>query len=291
MDQPTTLSLSQEELTYLLHLLKIPALVGLSPRSTNGMNPYHFHALMSAAERSLRARQWLTLGPGGDRVIDTELFDILRFCARPDYTILVARYLLDAKPAHAVYYLSGRTRIKQYVENGVHHFVRLADDMTVFDDLFGIITAHEDVNDGARGNAGYCIPATLMLALSRIRSTDDLDHEALRNQLVGQGLPETGADHLAHLVRYEMIANTTISAQPRRSPHKTGELKPTPAPVFSLMQTQAAWWLASPVTMQPDTIPSNIAQPHTSPHDYILTALDTHSLYTQLNGLLMPCWT
>jgi hypothetical protein len=280
MNQPTTILLSQEELTYLLHLLKIPSLAGISPRSTNGMNAYQFHALMNAAGRSLRARQYLTISAGGDSVIASELFDTLRFCARPDYIILVSRQLLDAAPAQAVYYLSGRTRIKQYVNTGVHHFVTLPDDISVFDDLFGIITAHEDVVDGTRGCAEYHIPTALMLALTRIRSTDGLDHETLRRQLVNQGLSEASAAHLAHLVRYEMIANTTISAQPRRNHRKAKTPVRAPAPIFNLMQTEAAWWLASPITPEQDT-----------PPHYTLTALDTPALYARLNGLLMPCWT
>jgi hypothetical protein len=282
---PTTTILHQEELIYLLHLLKIPTLAGIAPHSTNGMNPYQFVALMNAAERSLRERDLLTTGAGGDCVIENELFDMLSFCARPDHVVLVSRNTLDANPRRAVYYLSKRLRIKHDVYAGEHRFVALTDETRVFDELFGMITAYEDVKDGIRGSAHYQVPITLLLALSRIRTTDELDHETLLRQLINEGLSETGAAHLVHLVRHEMIANTTITAEQRRTHGKSNGKSNgisriqngAPAPIFNLMQTIDAWWLAIPA-----------AAPQTVSTTYTLTALGTDALYTRLNDLLQP---
>ena len=286
MDQqpPTPVSLSQEELIYLLHLLKIPALAGLSSTATNGMNAYQAVALMSAAERSLRARNLLTLRAGGESVIESAVFDMLSFCAHPDQTILVSRRKLASPPVRATYYLSNRERIKHAVDAGVHRFVTLPGNNSVFNDLFGLITAREDVTDGERGNAHYQVPTPLLLALSQLRSTDDLDYDTLLKQLISKGLSETGAKHLAHLVCNKMVANMTITTAQRRSPHKmkTQPFTHIPAPIFNLMQTDDAWWLAIPV--EPTLS-------HNTSHTCTLTALDTNALYTRLHRLLLPNWS
>lgn len=117
----------------------------------------------------------------------------------------------------------------------------------------------------------------LLLALARIRTTDDLDLNTLIRQLVSEGLSEGGAIHLARLVRHEMIASITITAEKRRRYPKSNTHVSAPAPIFNVMQTQDAWWLA---------IPAAEEHPHT--HTYTLTAMSTGTLYARLNDLLMP---
>lgn len=88
--EPVSLVLTQEELTFLLALMDVSYIPGFeAPPLASGDDQLREMYALQYAERSLRARGLAEIGADQRLLVNTTLQSMLRTCASPDYALIV----------------------------------------------------------------------------------------------------------------------------------------------------------------------------------------------------------
>jgi hypothetical protein len=127
MDEQTTLTrvtLSQEELLYLLDLLQAPPLPGMAIDETGRS------LMLTAAERALRARELAVLRPGGELAVHNDLLNLVGTCAYPQRRLFADHWDAAAEQPERYFACSREDTLVAHTapEAFLHRFTLLPDD-------------------------------------------------------------------------------------------------------------------------------------------------------------------
>lgn len=243
MSEAATFSLSQEELLYLLRLLKIPTLPGISPKAWSEIPDSDFAVMLGAGERSLQARELLRL-EGDQWVLEVTVAGILGFCLRPTYGLLVKRTVLGEDLAQSViYHLSARLHLKHHAINGVHHFTLFPDSAAVFENIQNMILG-DDMNEASEYHeVEFEVPTPALLLTAIGRHTESESDTINRLQQLGMSGPVV--TELTRIMRHELVSTSIVGVW--RTPEDE-----TPPTTFGILQSANQWWLLT--TKQLDSV-------------------------------------
>jgi hypothetical protein len=121
--QNPEISLSQEELIYLLILLKTPTIPGLERQPMGVLEPEQVSLLMASAERSLMARGFIH--PKADKTVgvDQIVLALVGTCAVPELSVLLTASFGGKKQVGQFYHASQAMAVEHaIVKPGVHRF-------------------------------------------------------------------------------------------------------------------------------------------------------------------------
>lgn len=233
---PVAITLGQEELFYLMRILKFPSLPGLNPRLMDQVEAPLLELLMAAAQRSLRAKGFVKITSEGLE-IEQAVLGILGFCARDPRSLIVSRTPDNEAAETAVYHLSPRLRVKHHEDRGVHHFTLVPEESAILSDIMRLVNGGVSVPATVPENAAE-LPARSLIAARVLAVLDDVDAraDALRT-LQEDGFSAEDIRQLETFMREALIAAVSISyAVPAE---KAQEIA---ASSFSALQTRYGWY-------------------------------------------------
>lgn len=144
--EPVSLVLTQEELTFLLALMDVSYIPGFEvPPLTSGDDQLREAFALQYAERSLRARGLAEIGADQRLLVNTELQSMLRTCASPDYALLVQQTAGSGEQQS----YSGQRKADQVVvhlePNPTFHQFTVVQDVSAFVDLIIASSNFQDI--------------------------------------------------------------------------------------------------------------------------------------------------
>lgn len=122
--QNPEISLSQEELIYLLMLMKTPSIPGLEAQPMVNLGKEQTNLLLAAAERSLLARGFIHVEKGKTVGIDQVILALVGSCAVPEFSVLVSASFGRSKPQSQFFHAAQKMAVEHTItEPGLHHFI------------------------------------------------------------------------------------------------------------------------------------------------------------------------
>jgi hypothetical protein len=126
-ERALSLNLGREELVFLLWLLGVNHIPGLSPRPLGNLTVEQAAIVGLTAEHSLRARGLLGTATDGRLVLDRAVAALLLPCAFPEYSITAIRRSIAGRGRGLYSHLAGSRVVAHTVpEPAIHRFVALA---------------------------------------------------------------------------------------------------------------------------------------------------------------------
>lgn len=231
------IKLSYEELIYLLTLLSIPSLPGLPPDVRSSVDGKTFDALMGAAERALRARDFLRV-EDEEIIVESALMGILGFCARDHYSIIATRTLPNDLHQTAYYHLRDTLKVRRHEQFGVHHFSLIEDADAALEDILALVQGAVPMPAQTHPFSAE-VSATTLLAVRMLGAPEEGRRRAARLSLEQQGIAPALVEALVNVTQHKLVASITIS-QLRTLPNE-------PALAWGAFQAQDGWWTMTPV--------------------------------------------
>jgi hypothetical protein len=232
--------LSQEELIYLLQLLQLANLPGMSLNPLAGTDEQQFLSAMSIAERCLRARGFIQFDIAAQRMnIESAVVGTLSFCARAPQSIAVRRMQADGRQVAAMYHLSAPLKIKHQAVMGVHEFALIQEANSVLNDIMNLIT-DDVVMKTVDLETIAEMPASVLVAAGLLRRADQVNDNEMIDALRHLGVDEVEAKHINHIFRHELVASVVIGPW---SPPLEGV---DSFPALALLQGKNVWWVLAP---------------------------------------------
>lgn len=213
-----TLTLSQEELYFLLVLLKsrrIPGMEGIFDVDASDSERTH---LLDAARRALVARGLVTLQVDGRATMDEFTLAVIGTCVRPLFSVMMENTALDRSSGVFWHGITGLIVEHTLPQQGIHRFRALP----AGTDLVSLIVGAAEVYP-SETNLPLAEVRLMEEAFARARkaSRDEADEEAARVALVQGGAPGGEAEKLAALLAQAETSTTVAFA--RRSYPEGGE--------------------------------------------------------------------
>jgi hypothetical protein len=124
--QNPEISLSQEELIYLLMLMKTTSIPGLEAQPMVNLGKEQTNLLLAAAERSLLARGFIHIENGKTVGIDQVILALVGTCAMPEYSVLVSTSFGRSKQQSQFFHAAQKMAVEHTITRpGLHHFIAL----------------------------------------------------------------------------------------------------------------------------------------------------------------------
>lgn len=123
-----SLTLSHEEVVLLLRLLEAPTMPGVGENPLAGLTPEQSQLLLSSAERSLKARQIITVN--ADNSINVERFALALVgpCVMPELSVIATRTLKNHPPEPLFFHMAQHMVVEHAISGpGLHTFAALLD--------------------------------------------------------------------------------------------------------------------------------------------------------------------
>lgn len=135
-----SLTLSHEEVVLFLRLLGAPTMPGVGENPLAGLNPEQSQLILSSAERSLKARQIITVNP--DKTITVERFALALVgpCVMPEFSVIATRTFKDTLPETLYFHAAQRMVIEHTITGpGLHTFTALLDRKVLLERLVNFL--------------------------------------------------------------------------------------------------------------------------------------------------------
>lgn len=161
-EKPLSIVLSQEELIFLLRIVGVSGILGMGLQSLQELDTEQFNLLMGSAERTLIARQFLSMTSEDSLTIDRVVLALLGPCIIPEKSIIVTLWE-HREGSQAIYYHnSGEMLIEHlYLGNGLHHFAALTGTAMLLDRLADYLQI---------GGQGKALEETSLLTMQEFRT-------------------------------------------------------------------------------------------------------------------------
>ncbi len=230
---PAVVTLSREELLYLMQMLKIPALPGFSvPAQPETPDDLQI-AVMAGTERALRARGFLRV-EDSRATVESALLGILGFCARPARGLMLTCAKTGGAPLSAIYLLSDDLRVKHASGDGLHSFALMESDRAVVDDVLALLNL-ASAPGGEVEAWEFEITGRDLLAAALTRLNTAESGEATLTALLNRGAREDEVRQLVQIMHHDALASAFVGVWPGDEPG------------FGIIETAAAWWLLLPL--------------------------------------------
>lgn len=202
-----TLTLSQEELYFLLVLLKSRRIPGMEGIFDVDATERERTNLLDAARRALVARGLLTLQVDGRATMDEFTLAVIGTCVRPIFSVMMENTALDR--SNGIFWHGIRGLIVEHTlpQQGIHRFRPMPGDT----DLVKRIV---DAAEVSPAEAGALVDEVVVMedAFTRARkaSRDEVDEKAACEALEQGGVPEQTAEKLAAILA-QAETSTTVA--------------------------------------------------------------------------------
>ncbi len=240
MDTPVRLAFSHEELCYLLRLLRLPGLPGMSIPVQMGVPAEYEPLALGTAERTLRARGVLNR-ENDQAVLDAMVAGVIGLCARPQIG-LVARWTRTADRVlrGAMYNLTEQTCIKHWSDEGVHTFEVLSPE-AIASDVTHLMQPGESPTGGASLTGMEVTGSALVLAVVNAY-LESPDPQKLWDSLSRLQMPEAEATLLIEAMQNGVVGSGSVGMW--RGPDTASILN------MAVLELPGALWLLHPVIQQ-----------------------------------------
>lgn len=202
-----TLTLSQEELYFLLVLLKSRRIPGMEGIFEVDASERERTNLLDAARRALVARGLVTLQVDGRATMDEFALAVVGTCVRPLFSVMMENTALDRSSGVFWHGIQGLIVEHTLPQQGIHRFRALPAET----ELVRRIVGAAEVNPA---DVGISVEETVVMedAFGRARkaSRDEVDEKAAREALVQGGAPERTAEKLAEILA-QAETSTTVA--------------------------------------------------------------------------------
>jgi hypothetical protein len=156
--QPISLTFSQEEVVLLLKLFGAPTIPGLGEDPLAGLPKEHVQLILSSAERSLKARQILSVATDGKITIDRLALALLGPCVTPEFSLIANRTRRNNLPETLYFHAAQAMKVEHAITGpGLHAFTALNGQEILLDRLGGFLNldsqpAQEDISGNILAN-------------------------------------------------------------------------------------------------------------------------------------------
>lgn len=135
-----SLTLSHEEVVLLLRLLGAPTMPGIGENPLTGLTPEQSQLVLSSAERSLKARQIITVN--ADNSINVERFALALVgpCVMPELSVIATCNLKSRPPEPLYFHLAQRMVVEHAITGpGLHTFAALLNRQVLLERLVSFL--------------------------------------------------------------------------------------------------------------------------------------------------------
>ncbi len=134
--QPISLTFSQEEVVLLLKLFGAPTIPGLGEDPLAGLPKEHVQLILSSAERSLKARQILSVATDEKITIDRLVLALLGPCVTPEFSLIANRTRRNNLPETLYFHAAQAMKVEHAITGpGLHTFTALIGQEILLDHL------------------------------------------------------------------------------------------------------------------------------------------------------------
>lgn len=213
-----TLTLSQEELYFLLVLLKSRRIPGMEGIFEVDASERERTNLLDAARRALVARGLVTLQVDGRATMDEFTLAVIGTCVRPLYSVMMENTALDRSSGVFWHGIHGLIVEHTLPQQGIHRFRALPAETDLVRRIVGAAEVHP-----AESSPKLAEVMVMEEAFVRARkaSHDEVDEKAAQDALERGGAPAGEAEKLAALLAQAETSTTVAFA--RRSYPEGGE--------------------------------------------------------------------
>lgn len=201
------LTLSQEELYFLLVLLKARRIPGMEGIFDEDASERERTNLLDAARRALVARGLVTLAVDGRATMDDFALAVIGTCVRPLYSVMMENTALDRSSGVFWHAIQGLIVEHTIPQQGIHRFRALPADTDVARRLLGAAEVKPQ-------EAGAALEETTVMQdafdHARKASRDAGDEKAASDALVQSGMARQAAEKLAGILT-EAETSTTVA--------------------------------------------------------------------------------
>ncbi len=236
MTDQIKITLSHDELLYILQVLRLPTLPGLPSDLMDNLTVDAYQQLLGSAERSLNARGYIQI-ENERLVVESALVGIIGFCAGAPNTVRLVRTDLSGNSVGVVYHFSQTLKIKHHTNRGVHYFTFLPDNETAIKDMAQEMRGNASVASHLKPPLALHIPAAALLIASVTR-LQAINEKALVEGLAKNGLTVQDAQAIIQILRYEVIASVSVGIW--QLPHEA--IQEPKEENFGLLFTQQGWY-------------------------------------------------
>lgn len=236
------ITLSYEEVVYLVSALAIPVLPGVPLNLYERVPEDVYTLLLAAAERALRAKG-LLLYQNGRMTVESVLVGLLNFCASADHAAVFTMGTDGHRERWtAMYHLTAGLRVKHYDDLGVHHFVLLPDADAVYDDV--IAQVFREAGDSASVEPfeltvrSRTFAAAQLVTLNGDQAIDQKVRDRLLEIMREEALNDTESAVLAQLAGSTFSFTASMGLW-RPFEHDEG----TDQTALAILKADDGWWL------------------------------------------------